>query len=182
MTEDNMILNIDNIERKHAHLGYIQNRLHDLGVGWVARIKVNESDIWLSPHVNADVYIQEWYDTDLAWRIWNDCWEGGRIELYHAIDEISCMPWSISDSDACPAPFTPETLSKRIYDLEKQIALQDARIVGLMKRVRANSWVDTLDNDHNDAGNNEIKQEFVSESGCSDTDIWNIVQMSSSAK
>lgn len=120
------------VHRKHAHLGYVRDAFHANGIGWVARVSFfsrPNAPMWK----RAVVYVQEWYDTDDAWSMWERLNAQDTIQFYH-----SSAPhyWALEWARTAPAVATSERLADRVARLERGLAHADATICAMRERER----------------------------------------------
>ena len=120
------------VHRKHAHLGYVRDAFHANGIGGIARVSFfarPSAPMWK----RAVIYVQEWYDTEAAWSIWERLNAQDAIQFYH-----SSAPhyWALEWARTAPAAATPERLADRVARLERGLAQADATICAMRERER----------------------------------------------
>ena len=145
-SNSSMAIYIPYVHARHCYLKYIRDIFHELGIGWVARIR--------SPSMKSNnkqsviVYMQEWYNNSFSWKIWNmlsgDFSRGFKLFFDNTRFDISEY-WLLTRSyNSQLLPSVPDKMVVRLDKIEGDYArLQsynyklNLKNMELSKRIRA---------------------------------------------
>ena len=145
-SNSSMAIYIPYVHTRHCYLKCIRDIFHELGIGWVARIR--------SPSIKSNnkqsviVYMQEWYNNSFSWKIWNmlsgDFSRGFKLFFDNTRFDISEY-WLLTRSyNSHLLPHVPDKMVARLDKIEGDYArLQsynyklNLKNMELSKRIRA---------------------------------------------